>query len=532
MRPGLCADEIVRLIACELVASGGRATAVALACCRKSFEDPVLRVLWGAQERLLPLLKTLPGDVWKMGGCTVSSPTPLIFRSFNYLTRKSFNRLPTTPEWVRFRKYARKMRTLGERGDLYILSPKVFSVLQLCAVDEPLFPQLETLKLWRVTGEFVPFIPLFLSPGTTAIDIAFERSRLPKVVVASMITTFPTLCPNLQEITLRFLPRNPVIADAVSGMLLASNQGTLRRFCVYSPLTEAREVVFKLTNLRELSVVIERDISLPPIVLPDLTDISITYDHDHDWLQGFREATIGKLASVTFRPESRPTCDLLEAFESVTLTTTIPATLSTFRFYTLHPWRPNCRALLPFTQLKELVIDFSCDDSCSSTIDDDIITDIARAMPKLEILRLGQAPCRTPAGVTVKGLAALAHYCLNLSTLRIHFQAASFEPRAFSGVTFGGGPTIPREDCALRELDVGEIPLPEGSTLMVAIILLRIFPRIDFIRHFDNDWRKVMDAIEFSRQLDRSSKMSCPYSHHLEVKLMTPLSGAMLENID
>ena len=64
MHPCLCVDEIVRHIARELVASGGVATSVALACCCKALEDPVLDVLWETQKRLLPLLKSLPGDVW------------------------------------------------------------------------------------------------------------------------------------------------------------------------------------------------------------------------------------------------------------------------------------------------------------------------------------------------------------------------------------------------------------------------------------------------------------------------------------
>ena len=75
MHACLDVDEIVRLIAWELVASDTKATAVALARCHKSFEDPVLDVLWETQEVLLPLLKSLPGDVWNGDGCTVSTPT-------------------------------------------------------------------------------------------------------------------------------------------------------------------------------------------------------------------------------------------------------------------------------------------------------------------------------------------------------------------------------------------------------------------------------------------------------------------------
>jgi len=79
MHACLNVDEIVRLIACELFASGGNATAVGLACCCKSYEDPVLDTLWAAQDRLLPLLKSFPGDVWNKGGCTVSAPKMWFF---------------------------------------------------------------------------------------------------------------------------------------------------------------------------------------------------------------------------------------------------------------------------------------------------------------------------------------------------------------------------------------------------------------------------------------------------------------------
>jgi len=89
MHPCLNVDEIVRLIACELVASEAKATAVALACCCKSFEDPVLDTLWKTQEFLTLLLGSLPGDVWNEDedglGCKVRAPTTYIFTFLNYL---------------------------------------------------------------------------------------------------------------------------------------------------------------------------------------------------------------------------------------------------------------------------------------------------------------------------------------------------------------------------------------------------------------------------------------------------------------
>lgn len=55
-------DEILRLLARELVASETEAAAVSLASRRKNFEDPVLDALWETRDRLLPLFESLPEE--------------------------------------------------------------------------------------------------------------------------------------------------------------------------------------------------------------------------------------------------------------------------------------------------------------------------------------------------------------------------------------------------------------------------------------------------------------------------------------
>ena len=65
MHACLNVDEIVRLIACELVASEANAAVVYFACCCKNFEGPLLDVLWETQDKLFPLLRPLPEDVRK-----------------------------------------------------------------------------------------------------------------------------------------------------------------------------------------------------------------------------------------------------------------------------------------------------------------------------------------------------------------------------------------------------------------------------------------------------------------------------------
>ena len=396
------------------------------------------------------------------------------------------------------------MRKLEEYGNLRVLSSEVFSVLQRWAVDEPLLPNLKTLQLWKIAEDFIPFVPLFLSLRTTTIVITIDTHDLPKAMVASMVATFPRLCPTLQNVDLRSLPRDPMITAAISEMLLASNRNTFRSFRVNSPLTEeAREAIFKLSDLRELSMVIEKDTPLPLVVLPNLTDLVIKYDYDHDWLQGFRRATLGKLASVTFFAESESIGDFLKAFENVALTTSTQTTLSTFKFRASRLWSPNYHSLLPFTQLTTLIVSFPCDGGCSSRVDDETIMNLARTMPKLAILQLGSSPCHEiPIGVTIRGFMFLANHCPDLSELCVHFKVASLSaPPAIARMPFGVDSTSARRDCALTELEVGAIQVPGESVWVVALTLVRVFPHLESIDCIDESWREVMSAIYLSRQI-------------------------------
>ena len=136
-------------------------------------------------------------------------------------------------------------------------------------------------------------------------------------------------------------------------------------------------------------------------------------------------------------------------------------------------------------------------------MDDNIITDLARAMPKLKILRLGDSPCREiPIGVTVKGLVALANHCPDLSELCVHFQVDSLhEAPAIVWTSPNVGSTALRRDCALKELVVGEIPMPEESVLMVALTLARIFLYLEYTDPVDDNWLKVVDALYLSRKI-------------------------------
>ena len=91
----------------------------------------------------------------------------------------------------------------------------------------------------------------------------------------------------------------------------------------------------------------------------------------------------------------------------------------------------------------------------------------------------------------------LARLCPRLSNLRVHFQTIGFADAA-TGMTVlppsDGELAVRREDCALKCLDLGDTYI-SGSTRTVALVLLRIFPRVcDFEYMYSN--RRVRGVIE------------------------------------
>ena len=392
------------------------------------------------------------------------------------------------------------MRELKERHIPTDLSSEALLALQLCFIDEPLLPNLKTLECLGVPTLSVPSIPLFLSPRVTSISLGFVAP--PKAIVASTISSLPTLCPDLHKITLLFLPKDPMITVAVSELLLAINRNNLQKFHVDSPLTEeASKVIFKLSSLCSISVAVGSETSLPSASLPNLTDLVLTCGNN--WPRLFHGATFGNLESVVFFHRSKEIGDFLETFKRGALSSSVQNTLSMFNLYTACSWNPHYSSLLPFRQLVDLCIGFSCYNGCSSTVDDDIIVNLSQAMPKLTALRLGGSPCeQLMMGVTAKGLVALAQRCPELYTLRVHFQVATLSARPASpGIGHNTEPTAPWTDCALKEFEAGKILVPEESVLKVALTLLRIFPRIEIIEATDEGWGKVEDAINLSKRI-------------------------------
>ena len=401
------------------------------------------------------------------------------------------------------------------------ITSEVLLALQFRTGDEPLLPRLEAFTCTNATGDFTPFIPLFLSPNTMDIHILFTPN-FPTVIAALTIARFPTLCPRIRYLLLKSLPRDPAMTEAVSEMLLACNRDTLRTLSVTCPLTEeACRFMYTLPNLRHLVTVVKGPTPLPPVALPDLEAICVEWDSGRDWLQGLRGATIGKLEAAIFIPMSGSAQigGFLEEFQSVALSTSTQHTLSEFIFCSSQSWSPNYSALFIFKQMMRLEIQFPCNNGCSSTVNDDIIIGLAEAMPNLQILQLGGHPCWVPGGVTFEGLIVLASRCLRLSKLRIHFQAnrlaeamSRTEPPSLSEPT----PGVPETNCTLTNLQVGEIPISEQESLAVGLTLLQIFPEIVNIEHINPQWKSVVETVKLFKRIGG-------HVHHASKAYLSPL---------
>jgi len=76
-------DEILREVTAR-VTRIHPPTAVALACCAKSFEEPALSALWMTQDELLTLIKTLPPDSWAIQPADADAVEEIIVRGLSY----------------------------------------------------------------------------------------------------------------------------------------------------------------------------------------------------------------------------------------------------------------------------------------------------------------------------------------------------------------------------------------------------------------------------------------------------------------
>ena len=166
MHPCLSVDEILRLFACELVVSEAKAATVALACCCKSFEEPVLDALWETQYQLTPLLKCFPRDTWKEeGGTFVSLLTAFIH--LHCTQPFGLGVFQENPHESRMDALPEACPKNAEAHSGYLRGPRNFGHSSGAATSyrqRPLAPEAQNLRLSGGLGDVYSLHPLIPLP--------------------------------------------------------------------------------------------------------------------------------------------------------------------------------------------------------------------------------------------------------------------------------------------------------------------------------------------------------------------------------
>ena len=504
-------EELVRRIAFNADdGSSGSTSLLALACCCKALESPVMDVLWQRQKHLHIILQTLPADCWTISyGEYVSGDIPTI-QVTHFPLFQDFARAPRTVEWQRFKGYVARIVELvvGEHSSRRV-SSEAITFFGMQSIVDPLLPRLTSLRLEHRYGwRDVPFVLAFLSPKITALTLALPARD--DVLFQPILSVTSDRCRWLQELVLDvdFLGEHP--ANVVEELIIACRD-TLRTLEIRSSFkVDYFPVIANLPQLRSLRmerIQIPRD--LPSGFFPSLEEFTILR-FDGGPLQHFfkRIRTIGlKVVKIhTFR--------ILPFRESMEALSRFSASLEVMEISGVAnidlPSVVVPRLL--FTNLTTLRVE--CLGSAGSAIHfgcvfrptDKSIAELGEAMPNIVHLTLGSQTCSGIKCVTFLSLVSLSKTCQDLETLsiRVDFQSmVAPSPRgsgdAETGATFDG---TQGSACGLRKLVVGLSTLPDhpDSGWLVAIGLGKIFPSLSEVVGSEQDaWEKVGRNIRMSR---------------------------------
>lgn len=495
-------DHIIRLIT-ENIPYGELKSAAALACCSKFISAPTLDSLWRKQTDLGTLLVcTLPPPTWKVVNDAFVSSPPLHFTEQLrwFIPAQDFLVEPSEEQWDRFSVYARRIRAITEPR-AFLPSQDAIQLLSARFSTKPMLPLLRSLDwLFVPSARLQSCVPLLVSPHLAHVRLHFGNNAPERClpVIKTLIEAAGSL--ESVEITPEF--DRPEMQDAVSKLLISCNPNLLRRFCIASPISE--EAFLHAAQLPELQEFSIRGGTpgladpLPLTIFPSLRTILVSVGGLPTWLEVFRYIQSKRLTDLSVDFELGDDGHLL-AISTHLQYSGIHRTLTGLRLCPGEGWiinRVTIAPLLVLGELTSLAIFTDCgSEQCIFLLSDKDIERLVKAMPKLEILSLG-IPCpeQVHDNLTVKSLLAIARYSKALKALEMHINCESIvtstDEREFPGL-FDFETEVPSEvissdydGCPLRSAVFGSCPIPmdEEGGVILALTLLRLFPRLNEVR--------------------------------------------------
>jgi len=357
------------------------------------------------------------------------------------------------------------------------------------------FPALQVLD-WCITRSHLPYADLFFSPHLRKIflrlPLSWYLSGVPHdalPAIASAISTLPTSAlQSLSVFSLAFWSSMTPWGDfaiSLSSVVLRCGP-SLKEFTSTIPLSDAAvNHLIRLPHLRTCHIEgppPSYSASHLPLIFPPLTEFVVRADAARGWLS-LLELLGGCVAPLSKVKESLRSLRL----PSPTIDAPFASLIQTFR------------------NLANLNIDRSCyprggEGQCIFKLNNDHVTELAVALPRLELLVLGRPCFDNTCTTTVACLLSISVYCVKLRSLEIHFNTANIvdDLKGISNdLRFQELRSRPR--CKLSRLDVYRIPLALNEPGFETVVngMIDIFPSLGYCAEVvrGSGWRELSERL-------------------------------------
>ena len=385
---------------------------------------------------------------------------------------------------------------------------------------------------WRLNRFNISFITAFLSPHLTKIDITTDPAfHQPSRLVDKSTGKTPTDAVPVLRAAIKIFPSSlqflriclgigpgacPTgLTEEISTFILRSGE-SLREF--HSNLVLSPKAVIHLWNLPNLHAWTTEQ--KPPPITALI----------HNAVPGGHTSLLPSLRSLQLRDEAA--LEWLSLFDTTNNRyppqSLVADNLSHLRYThsTLIADSTLLSKLLPLTNLVEITVGLQCMQQgagCASRFSDQDVEHLALALPKLEVLVLGETPCgANTCPTTILSLLFLSVHCASLKLLSVHFRTIHMAMDVMAMVDYAHSHGLhQRPKCALGILVArNQIPpLADYELALVSMGISTIFPSLTriqgsrewgYLKHLVTMCGKVQESTDFMKFLNelRLSELS------------------------
>lgn len=361
------------------------------------------------------------------------------------------------------------------------------------------FPALQHLA-WFIPETNSAHTDLFFSPPPKRISISPASPQTGLTVppdmstaIASDISALPTSTLQSLAVNLRDCAESlTYFTDSLSSVVLRCGP-SLTEFTSTVPLSDAAvNHLMQLPHLRTWHIrgpPPSYSASSLPLIFPPLVEFEIWEDAIRGWPSLFQRLNDGTPTMQCAVPLSKTK----ESLKSLTIIN--PLGITTDAYIT--------SIIQIFRNLSTLNISNICrEDPCVFRLNNEDITELAVALPRLESLSLGYPCFRNTCATTVACLLPLSVHCIELKTLQVHFNTTNIVNDLKNiSEDFRLQKLHSPSKCSLLDLCVHRMPLtldePGFDTVVKGI--LDIFPSLVYCVGNDRVWNVLSERIRMAR---------------------------------